>query len=80
MFDTSDKKRFITGAKQVKNAIMSNTVSRVYVASDCEPSVSKPVTELAEEKKLPLFFISTRRELGQMCGIDVKAACAAEPL
>lgn len=80
MFDASVRKRYIIGAKQVKNAIKAEKASKVYVASDCDPEVSNPVVELAESYHLPLFFISTRKELGEMCGIDVKAACAAETL
>ncbi len=80
MFEASAKKRYIIGAKQVKNAIKSEKASKVYVASDCDPEVSDPVIELAEKNRVPLFFISTRKELGEMCGIDVKAACAAETL
>ena len=80
MFEASIGKNYIIGAKQVKNAIKAEKASRVYVASDCDPEVSSPVIELAEKYGLPLFYISTRKELGRMCGIDVKAACAAETL
>ena len=80
MFEANAKKRYIIGAKQVKNAIKSDVASKVYVASDCDPEVSEPVIKLAESGQLPLFFISTRKELGEMCGIDVKAACAVETL
>lgn len=73
-------KKYIIGAKQVKNTIKAGRASRVYVASDCDPEVSEPVVKLAEQNNVPLFFISTRKELGEMCGINVKAACAAEPI
>lgn len=78
MFGVSEK--FIIGAKQVKNTIKSGKASKVYVASDCDENVSKPVIELAEAHNLPLFYINTRKELGEMCGIDVKASCAAETI
>ncbi len=80
MFGASAKKSYIIGAKQVKNAIKSCRAAKVYVASDCDKAVSAPVVALAEENNLPLFYISTRKELGEMCGINVKSACAAETL
>ncbi len=80
MFEANAKKRYIIGAKQVKNAIKSDVASTGYGASDCDPEVSEPVIKRAESRQLPLFFISTRKELGEMCGIDVKAACAVETL
>lgn len=78
MFGASNGKKFIIGAKQVKNAIKSGKATRVYAASDSDSQVINPVVELAESMDLPLFYISTRKELGEMCGIDVKASCAAE--
>ena len=80
LFEASEKNKYIIGAKQVKNAIRAGKATKVYVASDCDPEVSGPVIELAERYSLPLFYITTRKELGRMCGIDVKAACAAETL
>lgn len=71
---------FIIGAKQVKNAIKSERASKIFVASDCDKEVSNPVIELAQAHNLPLFFVETRKELGEMCGIDVKASCAAETI
>ncbi len=71
---------FIIGAKQVKNTIRSGKAAKVYVASDCDEAVIKPVIELAQTNSLPLFYIDTRKELGEMCGIDVKASCAVQTL
>ena len=76
----SDRESFVIGAKQVIKAIKSEEVLKIYVASDCDSDISKPVTELAQKNNLPLFYVSTRKELGRMFGIDVKAACAAQTL
>lgn len=78
MFGALSGKNFVIGAKQVKNLIKAEKASKVYVASDCDPEVSSPVIELAESHNLPVFFISTRKELGEMFGVGVKSACAAE--
>ena len=80
MFWASSKKHFIIGAKQVKNAIMAGKAAKVYIASDCDSVISDPVKELAESNNLEIIYISTRKELGGMCGIDVKASCAVETL
>lgn len=80
MFEAFSKKRFVIGAKQVRNAIKAEEASKVYVASDSDKEIIDPIVELAEKYDIPVYFISTRKELGEMCGIDVKASCAAEPL
>ncbi len=78
MFGIFSKKHYIIGAKQVKNAIREGRAEKVYIASDCDTDVIDPVKKLAEEGNIRIVYISTRKELGEMCGIGVKASCAAE--
>ena len=80
MFWASSKKHFIIGAKQVKNAIKTGKAAKVYIASDCDSNISDPVRDAAEAYNVEIIYISTRKELGAMCGIDVKASCAVETL
>lgn len=80
MLEASSGKHFMIGAKQVKNAIREGKVTKVYIASDCDPAVRRPVEKAAAEHELHIVHIPTRKELGEMCGIDVKASCAAETL
>lgn len=77
MFGANTGAHYVIGAKQTKKAIKSGKAKSVYVASDCDPVISRPVTELADEMHLPVYYMATMRELGEMCGIDVKASCAA---
>lgn len=78
MFNACAKGHFVIGAKQVKNAIVAGKALKVYVASDSETQVISPIVELSQKSGLPLFYINTRKELGEMCSIEVKASCAAE--
>ena len=80
MFDIQTKKRYIIGTKQVKNAVLSGKVSKVYIASDSDSEIIGPIAELANERGIETAYIQTRSELGKMCGINVKAACAAETI
>lgn len=77
MFEALSDKRYIIGAKQVKNAVKSGEASKVYIASDSDSAVIDPVKALAEEYGIEISYIETRSELGKMCGINVKTACAA---
>ena len=78
MFEASAKRQYIIGAKQVKNAVICGKASRVYIASDSDEHIIKPIVELANEQGTELVYVKTRTELGRMCGINVKAACAAK--
>ena len=66
----------VIGAKQTLKAINNGTATIVYVAEDADQKVTKPIVEASLQKKLELVYISTIRELGKMCDIDVGAATA----
>ena len=68
---------FIIGAKQVKNAIIADKVSQIFIASDSDTKIISPIVELSQKSGLPLFYVNTRKELVEMCKIEVKASCAA---
>lgn len=74
------KHQYIIGAKQVRNAVVSGKVSKLYIASDSDSNIISPIVELANERNITVSYIPTRNDLGKMCGIDVKAACAAETI
>lgn len=80
MFGAFSEKHFIIGTKQVKNAIKDGKAKKVYIASDSDDFVISPVIELSEKFDLPVFYVNTRKELGEMCKINVKAACAVETI
>lgn len=77
MPEALNNKRFVIGAKQVMKAIRAGRVLKVYIASDCDPIISRPVIDLAEGIGIKVESIPTRKQLGEMCGIKVKASCAA---
>lgn len=80
MFNAQAKGHYLIGAKQVKNAIIAGKALKVYVASDSETQIISPIVELLQKSGLSLFYVNTRKELGEMCGIKVKASCAVETI
>lgn len=80
MSDALSNKQYIIGAKQVKNAVKSGKASKVYIASDSDSEIISPIIALANECGIEIAYVQTRAELGRMCGIDVKAACAVQTI
>ncbi len=80
MFNAQAKGHFLIGAKQVKNAIIAEKALKIYVASDSETQIISPIVELSQKSGLPLFYVNTRKELGEMFGLKVKASCAVETI
>ena len=81
-FDISIKmpRRYAFAEDKVKNAVKAGKASKVFVASDSDPEIISPIIALANECGTEIAYVDTRAELGKMCGIDVKAACAVQTI
>jgi len=67
----------IIGTKQTLKAINKEQVSIVFIAQDAEEHVVLPLKEMCREKGIEIVSVSTMKELGEACGIQVGAASAA---
>lgn len=75
MITPEEKSNLIVGYKQVLRALNAKTCQKLYLAEDCSKSISETLKKSACET--PIVLVSTMRELGTMCEIDVPASCAA---
>ena len=67
----------IVGMKQLRKALRSGGVSRVYLALDADPAVTMPLAELAQTNGIEIHWVGKMHDLGRACSIDVGAAAAA---
>ena len=67
----------VVGTKQVTRALKAGTVRRAYVANDADTFIFQQVIRAAEAAGVPCVRVSTMKELGMVCGIDVPTAAAA---
>ncbi len=67
----------VVGAKQVKRALESGRALAVFLASDADPGLTGPISDLCAEKGVTVETVSSMRELGKACGISVGSAVAA---
>lgn len=67
----------VVGAKQVRRALSSSGVSRLFLARNADPQMLQPLAEAAEEQGVETEYMDTMKELGQRFGIAVGAAVAA---
>ncbi len=68
--------RLIVGIKQSLKAIELGKASKAYIAADAEISVTGKVIALCKAKQIPIEYVPTMKELGEMCSISVGASCA----
>jgi len=67
----------IIGTKQTLKALEKGLAKKVFIASDAEQHVIKPLIRLCEEKGVAVVMVDTMKDIGNACGIDVGCASAA---
>ena len=78
MLDDLPAARRIVGTKQVIRAAENGTAIRcVYVASDADERVRSKIMTVCGQNNVEVEVASCMEELGDLCGIDVGAACVA---
>ena len=77
MLSILQKAEKIVGAKQVLRAVAAGTVKSVYIATDADVFVTRPVYDLCREKNIPVIEVPSMKALGEASGVQVKAAVAA---
>ncbi|MBR5809389.1 MAG: ribosomal L7Ae/L30e/S12e/Gadd45 family protein [Clostridia bacterium] len=75
MITTEEKSNLIVGYKQVLRALNAKTCQKLFLAEDCSENIAENLKKAA--CGTPIVSVSTMRELGNMCEIDVPASCAA---
>lgn len=76
MIGESERANLHVGYKQAVRALNEDKAAKLFLAEDCDDTIIKSITALAEEKNTPVFFVSTMKELGNMCSIEVGSSCA----
>ncbi|MEA4853497.1 MAG: ribosomal L7Ae/L30e/S12e/Gadd45 family protein [Christensenella sp.] len=67
----------VVGLKQLLRNMEAQRVITIYVADDAEDHVKERIMEAIGKKEIRVISVETMKELGQVCGIEVGAACAA---
>ena len=67
----------VVGAKQLRKALRSGCVQRVYLAENADPAITEPLAAMCREHSVVYAWVRTMKDLGSACGIEVGAAAAA---
>ena len=70
-------RRKTVGAKQTLKALEKGEALHVFIATDAEEKVTRPVLAICENNGIKPHYVETMHQLGKLCGIKVKAAVAA---
>ena len=67
----------VIGIKQVAKAVKREVATEVFIADDADAKVVEPLETLCTEQNVPVSRVSSMKELGTACNIEVGAAAAA---
>jgi large subunit ribosomal protein L7A len=63
--------------RETLKKIAHGTAFHVFVEKDAEPRVIEDIVAQSQTRNIPIDYVDTMEELGRLCGIEVRAACAA---
>ena len=66
----------VVGIKQCTKLLKDGNGKVLYVARDVDKKLIAPLIELADEKNVEIKLVETMKELGKLCGIEVKSSAA----
>lgn len=64
----------LVGFKQVTAGIIQGTIRCVLVSDDCDEFIKNAIAGYAADYGVELICKYSMKQLGKMCGIDVKAS------
>lgn len=67
----------VVGMKETQRAIERGRAKKVFVALDIDENVRGAIVALAQKNGIPLEYVESARDLGRICGIEVRSSCAA---
>ena len=71
------RRKVVVGAKQLRKALNSGSVFRVYLAENADPAITEPLEALCKRNSVDYAWVRSMTDLGRACGIEVGAAAAA---
>ena len=75
MLRQADKR--VAGTKQVLRALNEDRAARVFLGKDADGFIYHRINGLCEEKNVPVTVVDSMQELGKLCTVNVRTACAA---
>lgn len=68
----------VVGVKQVTRALRAGKLTRVYLALDAAPRLTKPLESEAQARGVKVEWVPAMAELARRFHVDVQSAAAGE--
>jgi large subunit ribosomal protein L7A len=66
----------LVGIKQSTKAMLDKIAIRAFISKGIDPKIKEPFVVLCNKNNVPITIVSSKKELGLACNIDVPASVA----
>ena len=76
MISDAERQRLHIGYKQSLRALSEGKAEKLLIAADVDDKMKTALKKAADEHNAIVTEVSSMRELGEICSIDVGSSCA----
>ena len=76
MYEKLRDSRKVIGTRRLVRAVQAGEVAEVYLASDADLFIVRQVRQACNEAGVRIVEVESKKQLGELCGVDVKTASA----
>ena len=76
MYEKLRDSRKVIGTRRLVRAVQAGEVAEVYLASDADLFIVRQVRQACNEAGVRIVEVESKKQLGEICGVDVKTASA----
>ena len=76
MISDAERQRLHIGYKQSLRALSDGKAEKLLIAADVDDKMKVALKKAADEHNVSVTEVSSMRELGEICSIDVGSSCA----
>lgn len=66
----------VVGTRRLLRAVQAGEISEVYLAKDADLFIVRQVKDACNRANVRMIEVDTMKQLGEVCGVDVKTASA----
>ncbi len=76
VLEAMNGEKLIVGTKQVLRMMTEDKIEKIIVAKDIDDKLMRKLKKACASNEVQVGYVDTMKYLGELCGIEVGAACA----
>lgn len=76
MYERLKEGRRVVGTRRLLRAVLAGEVQEAYLADDADLFIVRQVNEACNQAGVRIVKVGSKKELGELCGVQVATAAA----